>query len=247
MTPKPPEENTQTMSAYLLNMGWVLPDSVGAGRHLPDQDPTPQPPGNRLESFSAKPYLKSVKGYLDPAEAYALSAVALALGDQRDSLAQHGQRAGIASATCFGAATSAQRFFDQMLDKGHRLASPVVFPHSYASSAPNLAAIEFGLGGPHMVFYAPAAAREAWEFALAELKRGEADDMIVLACEAPGPSAIPTPPDTMPGAFAVWLTTRSGTPGALALNPNQVRNPPHPAAHRGTVHEILAFLRALLT
>jgi len=193
-----------TTRTYILNgLAWVLPQGIGAGIELPAADA----PSDALAQFSPKPYLDSVKGYLDAGAAYLLAAVALALGEQRQSLCSTGLRAnsGICSLSRYGATDSASKFYNLFLIKGPRSASPLIFPHAYSNAAGNLAAIEYGFGGPHMVFSGATTIAEAWHFAVARLDDDTADDMLVAAYEAVAPGTVADHLPTPHGAIVAWL------------------------------------------
>jgi hypothetical protein len=175
-----------------------------------------------LEGFSARPYLRSVKGYLDPAGAYTLAAASLALGDQvQDAAGPPVVRddAGICLVTQYGAPSSAFRFFQQLVQKGPRLASPLLFPHGYSNTAANLAAIELGFGGPHMVLYGTADVAEGFRHAVRRLQDGSATDMLVAACEAVVPDAVPDDTSVLNGAVVAWLSSRSEAPVVAGVDP----------------------------
>ncbi len=201
-------ENTIKISG----LGWVLPEGVGSGWDFPRGSDSP----GRLQEFSARPYLRSVKGYLDPAAQYVLAAASLALGEWGPRLAtgpeSGGDAAGVCAVTVFGAPTSAYRFYEMLAEKGPRRASPMIFPHGYPNTAANLAAIEFGFSGPHMVFSGTAAPAPAWEYCRRRLARGEAEHMLFCAFEADYPPARPDGLRVRDGAVVVWLSRRPETP-----------------------------------
>ncbi|MBQ6471094.1 MAG: hypothetical protein IJJ33_03855 [Victivallales bacterium] len=189
---------------HLRNIAWVLPSGVGSGRELLEHPEWLNGNDNSaLEGFTAKPYLKSVKGYLDPGGHYALAAAALAYNGLADALSN---RRGVAAATCFGSPVSAFAFFSQLQTKGPRLASPMVFPHSYANTPANLVAIEFGCAGPHNVFFGPQDPRNALDFAYARLLDGSSDTMLALFHEATCPQALPDGCAPLNGAIALLLS-----------------------------------------
>ena len=213
-----PSEHTK-----ISGIGWVLPSGVGAGADLLSLDATtPGEAGDgELATFDAKQYLTSVKGYLDPASGYCLAASALALG-RRDAGADGGPRddAGVSTVSNYGAPLSAFRFYELLVRKGHRFASPLVFPHGYANTAGNLVAIEHGFGGPHLVLNAGSHVREAWLFALDRLRDGSAVDMLVGGYEAVVPQAVPEGVHPLNGAVVVWLSTADSAPEIALVTPD---------------------------
>lgn len=168
---------------------------------------SPGPDGDRLEGFDPKPYISTVKGYLDGAGKLALAAASLAVDAQRTKLSERGATVGVVSGTRWGAAESGFRFLRQLVEKGPHFASPMVFPHSYANTAGNLVAMEFGFAGPHMVYLAPNAANEVLRCAAAILDHGQASDIIALVYEAAPTHSMPDSTHPVNGAIALWLTT----------------------------------------
>ncbi len=217
---------------YLHHVGWVLPGSAEHGEALPKLDAAMLiSRRDELTSFSVKPYIQSVKGYLDPAGAYALGAAALCLDGYKVA---DPDRAAVISATQYGATTSGYRFFEQMVNKGHRFASPMIFPHSYSNTAGNLVAIEWGWSGPHLVFDNAPDGTEALWAATDMLQRGLADDALVILYEAVTSSAVPDTITPLNGAICLRLgTDPAGGAGKLPFLVEDRRN------HHGVVHAAL--------
>ncbi len=199
----------------ISGLGWVLSGGVGAGdgflrtpHFLPDGN------GASLVGFDPKRYLTAVKGYLDSSGGYALAAAALALGDWRHRLsADERLLFGVSTATRYGAPQTAYRFFTQMIQKGGRFASPLLFPHGYANTPGNLVAIEFGLGGPHMVFYGGnGGVTEALAFGLDQLVCEKTQNMLIGGYEAVDTMSVPDGCSCANGAVMLWLSTMSSAP-----------------------------------
>jgi 3-oxoacyl-[acyl-carrier-protein] synthase II len=111
------------------------------------------PPAARIEDFRIDDYLASQKTYLDRCSEFTLAACALALGDAGPAIAGEPQwRAGLSLGTACGCLDTLQRFTTALLEKGARLANPLLFSHAYANTPASLAAIEFNLAGHHAVF-----------------------------------------------------------------------------------------------
>lgn len=223
---------------FLRRIGWVLPGLVGSGDQLPDCGPEALAAAREeLARFSVKPYLKSVKGYLDPAAAYCLGAAAQCLGDAAAVAAP--ERFAVVAATQYGAATSGYRFYGQLLAKGPRFASPLIFPHSYPNTAANLVAIEFGLAGPHLVLNNCPDPTEAWWSTLNCLRRSQADDALLLCCEGVPPELLPDGQEALVGALCFWFTAHapdgsSAPPTAPAAAPGNRRGVLWPVLERGS-------------
>lgn len=236
----------------VTGIGWVLPGSTGAGAafgplarswHCGPAD------NASLAGFSAKDYLTSVKGYLDPAGAFCLAASVLALGGPRPGGPAGGgirTRSGICTITRYGSTLSGYRFTEQLLQKGPRFASPLVFPHGYANTPGNLAAIEFGCGGPHMVLYGEQDLREALEFAACRFADGTADDMLVAAYESAEGAAIPDGLPVTHGAVALYLQAKPDRPVLACLDLASLRALAVPDCTTGMTAALIQLLAAAL-
>lgn len=189
----------------LLAAGWVLPGTIGHGTGLPVLDPAALiAAAPELADFKAKAYLQSVKGYLDPAGAYTLAAAALCRQQLGEDVAWDADTA-VVAATHFGAPTSGMTFYRQFLEKGARLASPMIFPHGYSNTAANLVAIEFGVAGPHYVFDRAESAGEAIWLAQHLIATGDAETVLLILSEAAPTEALPDGQAVLPGAICLTL------------------------------------------
>ena len=195
-TPGPEVPAAAAIGVSLVRVGWVLPGPlVGSGERFPAGTVEALVANSAtLAGFSAKPYLSSVRGYLDPVAAYALAALAQCVKEENDG------ESGIVAATGYGALNTGYTFYQQLVQKGPRLASPLLFPHAYASAAANLAAIEIGAAGPHCVFWTGLALQEAFRCAEFALREGKAKRMYVLAYDAQCEAAVPDGWSILPGA-----------------------------------------------
>ena len=236
------------LQAKISGIGWVLPAGTGTGLDILSRPDwlEPDPTANAaLEKFSARPYLSSVKGYLDPASACCLAAAALALekwdrpldGSVREDV-------GICALTQYGAPQSGFRFYAQFVEKGPRFVSPLVFPHSYSSAAGNLAAIEFGFGGPHMVFYGPPDPAAAVDFALTQLAGAHAADMLITAFETAPAVTVPDGTRVLNGGITVWLSSRPDAPELtrVTVPVSAQTGQGKDASVNGSVHAMMQFL-----
>jgi len=226
-------------------LGWVLPGGVGTGPDLPDALCAA---GDTLTDFSARPYLRSTKGYLDASGQYVLSAVALALGDARDRMSELPLNAvGVSTVTRYGATRSAYRFYEQFLQKGPRHASPLMFPHGYSNTPGNLAAIEFGFGGPHLVLYAAGAVVDAVDFAVNRLADGQTEHMLVAAYEALDAVTVADGVNVVNGSVAMWLTRAPDTPELFSFcwPPAAAAAGTAVGADDGSVTAMIALLQTL--
>lgn len=139
------------------------------------------PPAARIEDFRIEDYLASQKTYLDRCSEFTLAACALALGDAGLAVPNEPHwRGGLSLGTAWGCLDTLQRFTATLLEKGARLANPLLFSHAYANTPASLAAIEFNLAGHHAVFTDGRVSGSMAVIAAAEaLQAGRAD--LVLA------------------------------------------------------------------
>lgn len=230
----------------ISEMAWVLAGHVGVGA-LPANDGclSWQSEDNlKLAEFSAKPYLSSLKGFLDPAGHFVLAACSL-LRDAAATLVEDVLATGVSAMTQHGAGVAASSFFMQLVQKGPRLASPMIFPHSYASTAPNLAAIEFGWAGAHMIYYGQQDCRETIEYAAARLAECSTQNMVVIVYEAALPELLPAGHRVRNGALALLLQKSPECPAHLRFSLGQLRALPSVSSGEGSVQDMLSLLNAL--
>lgn len=239
-----------TATLQVAGIGWVLPGSTGAGggfgevarawHWLPADNAA-------LAGFSAKDYLTSVKGYLDPAGAFCLAACVLALGGPgRAPAGGLRPRSGLCTVTRYGATLSGYRFTEQFLQKGPRYASPLIFPHGYANTPGNLAAIEFGFAGPHMVLYGGQDVRETLEFAASRFAEGSVDEMLVAAYESAEGQALPDGVAIAHGAVALHLRAAPEAAPLATLDLSRVRALPPVDSAPGMTDAFIRLMASLL-
>lgn len=137
----------------------------------------------RVPDFDPATILPTAKAYLDMQCLLALSASALAMRDAGLSVAP--DRFGVSFGAALGPSATAARFASDCMEKGLRLARPMLFPHTYANAAASLASIEWGLRGHHANF---AGGTNASTFALISavdaLRRGQCDAMLAGGAES---------------------------------------------------------------
>ncbi|MCR4574118.1 MAG: beta-ketoacyl-[acyl-carrier-protein] synthase family protein [Lentisphaeria bacterium] len=231
---------------YMRSLAWVLPANIGKGSELlshPEWLEWSDGINEMLATFSPKPFVKSVKGYLDPGGGYQLAAMAMAVGDNAtNSLSE---QKGICTATRYGATSSAFKFFEQLVQKGPRLASPLIFPHGYSNTAGNLAAIEFGYGGPHTVLFGNQDARELLEFAAARLADGTAEEILVGAYEAACMAALPDGRQVLNGAIAMKLSATPSDDDVMTIRLTDLRKLPTAMPTFGMVAALGRLLKGI--
>ena len=135
--------------------------------------------------FDEASYLRSPKNYLDRNSALAFAACEMAVRDAAANLPDEGLTAGISLGSAGGNAESLALFRGQLAEKGPRLASPFLFPHTYMNTTAGLLSIEYGLRGPHWCFSSGASAGlQALGHAADCVALGRADLMIAGGVEA---------------------------------------------------------------
>lgn len=190
---------------YLKNCGWVLPGTIGSLAQ--EQFHSEFFTGKQIsEDFHLKNYLSTVRGYYDPSSAYFLAASALALKTFADDA--NLEEFGISTLTKFGCPQTAYKFFQQLVEKEPSSASPLLFSHAYSSVPANLAAIEFGFAGPHMIFTADTKPIELWNNAMFQLNSGNAKNILLGAFEATSTETMPLGKSTTNGAIVFWLSSQ---------------------------------------
>jgi 3-oxoacyl-(acyl-carrier-protein) synthase len=128
--------------------------------------------------------LPSVKTYLDRASEFTLAASMMALqsaGLNHDNISKW--RTGAIMGSQFGCLTTLHTYTASLLQKGTRMANPLLFSHSYLNTPISLVAIEFGIGGHHGAFAGENAGMMALDSAIEALQMNRADIIIVVGVD----------------------------------------------------------------
>ncbi len=174
-----------------------------------------------IPDFALETYLASQKTYLDRCTALALAGCALALRDAgiQWPVADHGldaTRCGITLGTHLGCVETMKVFWDKAMERGVRVANPLLFSHSYFNTPISLCAIEFGLKGYHTTLCAgPASGLESVRAAYDAIRLGHADLVVAGGVEALTPTRSQCEGGDAPlGEGAAWFVLE--TPDAAA-------------------------------
>lgn len=139
-----------------------------------------EPGTGLIAEFDLADYISSKKPYLDPQSKCALASAAIAVDsasivwDEVDT-----DRCGVSYASALGNLDTLTMFQNMVSEKGLRLASPVLFGHTYPNTTASLLAIEFGLRGFHQNFCGGRlCGAQALEAAFMALRAGRADMML---------------------------------------------------------------------
>lgn len=169
---------------------------------------------NALNAFRIDQYLSTPKTYLDRCSALALAASALALRDSGLNWPVEEEDFGIALGTHLGCIETMRGFWDNIEQKGARLANPLLFSHSYLNSPISLCAIEFGLKGYHATFCADHdSGLEAVRAAYDAIRLGHARAMLCGGVEAKTPARAQFEPQENMGEGAAFFVLQAGSDG----------------------------------
>jgi 3-oxoacyl-[acyl-carrier-protein] synthase II len=164
--------------------------------------------------FVVEDYLESQKTYLDRCSQLVLAACGLAFEDAglawRDL--DH-PRVALSLGTAFGCLDSWTSVTARVQARGVRMASPVVFTHSFINTPASLAAIEYALQGPAATWCAgDLSAAVALQYALDLIRDGRADVAL-----AGGADALSLPLLAAQGAEPLGDTRVSGEGACLLV------------------------------
>jgi 3-oxoacyl-[acyl-carrier-protein] synthase II len=163
-----------------------------------------------IEGFELGDYLTSQKTYLDRCSALALAGSALALRDAGITWPVADSEFGITLGTHLGCIETMQEFWDKVVERGVRVANPLLFSHSYFNSPISLCAIEFGLKGYHLTCCAgEASGIEAIRAAADAIRLGHASATLCGGVEALTPAREQFEPVERMGEAAVFLVLES--------------------------------------
>jgi len=166
-----------------------------------------------IDDFELSRYLSSPKTYLDRCSALALGACALALRDagiEYPVEASDADRFGITLGTHLGCLETMRGFLDKAVERGVRMANPLLFSHSYVNSPISLCAIEYGLKGYHATLCAGAnSGLEATRAAHDAIALGHVDAMLCGGVEAVSPTRSACAPDDANGEAGVFFVLES--------------------------------------
>jgi 3-oxoacyl-[acyl-carrier-protein] synthase II len=136
--------------------------------------------------FVVGDYLESEKTYLDRASELLLAACHLALTDGHlDARAMDHERIGLSVGTAYGCLKTMWDYYQRLVEKGAKLASSVLFSHSYANTPTSLASIEYGIMGPtNTVCSGRTSGAGAIAYAFDLLRHGRIDSMVAGGMDA---------------------------------------------------------------
>jgi 3-oxoacyl-[acyl-carrier-protein] synthase II len=187
------------MGAVTARGDWTL-----KGGSTPDAGEAPA--HFAIENFALENYLSSPKTYLDRCSALALAGCALALRDAKIETPVAGEKFGVTLGTHFGCVETMKTFWDKAMEKGVRLANPLLFSHSYFNSPISLCAIEFGLKGTHGTFCAHEnSGLEAVRAAFDAIRLGHAEAMLCGGVDALSPARALFAPQDNAGEASVFF------------------------------------------
>ena len=138
-----------------------------------------------IPDFDENAFLRSPKNYLDRNSALAFAACEMAVCESGCAFPDAQREYGLSVGSMGGNLETLAAFHARVQEKGPRLASPFLFPHTYCNATAGLLSIEYGLGGPHAQFCSGSAAGlEAVAFAAECVERGRTHMMLAGGVEA---------------------------------------------------------------
>jgi 3-oxoacyl-[acyl-carrier-protein] synthase II len=165
-----------------------------------------------LADFALEKYLESPKTYLDRASALALAGCALALRDAAIAWPVPNEDFGITLGTHLGCIETMRGFWDKAVERGVRVANPLLFSHSYFNSPISLCAIEYGLKGYHATICAGEnSGFQAVQAAFDAIRLGHASAMVCGGVEATSPTRSAGEGEVGNGEASVFFVLESST------------------------------------
>jgi 3-oxoacyl-[acyl-carrier-protein] synthase II len=138
------------VKAVITGIGWVTPTSMGCGQdHDRFEWKTGKLPEITRKAVFGEPYPHF--GRLDRFSRLGLTAIAFALKDAGLDRWEQKRPIGIVASTVYGCLDTDINYFDTVMLKGGRLASPNLFAYTLPNSYLGEAAIYFGLTGPSFI------------------------------------------------------------------------------------------------
>jgi len=255
--------NTASATKQIVITGYGVISTCGdATADLPDL-PLQQANGVILD-FKLETYLQSQKTYLDRCSSLALAACALALKSADVELPfgeEEAHRFGIVLGTHLGCVETMKAFWDKAVERGVRVANPLLFSHSYYNTPISLCAIEFGLKGYHTTLCAGSrSGLEAIRAGYDAIRVGHADAVVCGGVEAYTPTRQMLEPDGNAGEAAAFFVLESaeraagrGVKSTATVNDDLLNEAEAGTGqartqfgHCGGAESALAFYRALL-
>lgn len=176
------------MNVLITGLGAV--SVAGVGCALTAEALSNQPPAEPADSvgeLDLAGHLKAAKTYLDRNSQLALLSASMAMDDAGLLPPDESLNVGVSFGTAFGNVGTTETFLKMLAQKGPKLASPLLFIHSYPNTSSSLIAIEWTLTGPALNFCTGSSAGVDAIIAAAEtVTDGKADVMLTGAAEAGG-------------------------------------------------------------
>ena len=176
------------MNVLITGLGPV--SVAGVGCELSAETLGNQPPAELADSvgeLNLVGHLKAAKTYLDRNSQLALLSASMAMDDAGLLPPDESLNVGVSFGTAFGNVGTTETFLKMLAQKGPKLASPLLFIHSYPNTSSSLIAIEWTLTGPALNFCTGSSAGVDAIIAAAEtITDGKADVMLTGAAEAGG-------------------------------------------------------------
>jgi len=185
---------------YVTGAGPVCPAGLGAGELSSwlwgerSKQQKEFPAVARVPEFDLADFSETTRPYVDTNSRLALASGALAFAcSSGKSGVVDPARSGLVTATALGNMATVEHFQRIVREKGVRLASPVLFPHTYPNTTNSLMAIEFDLRGCNQNFTCdPLGGARSIQAGAAAIRSGLADLMLAGGADALTDSVLDT-------------------------------------------------------
>jgi 3-oxoacyl-(acyl-carrier-protein) synthase len=197
-------------SVVLTGVSAITAQGDWTGSNFRDMEELTATGSHSIDNFQLEKYLESPKTYLDRASSLALAGGAFALKDAQIEWPVNEDEFGITLGTHLGCIETMRGFWDKAMERGVRVANPLLFSHSYFNSPISLCAIEYGLKGYHATFCAGEdSGRQAVQAAFDAIRLGHASAMLCGGVEAMSPTRSAGEVDLGNGEASVFFLLES--------------------------------------
>lgn len=204
------------MRTVVTGIGWVNTSGYAQGRR---EIFSPGCPGNLPRLLPKSLFRRSFQrfGRLDEYSRLGVAAIALALKDAELDVFSGPRNIALLSSTVYGCLSTDDEYYNTVLHEDGRLASPSLFAYTLPNSFLGEAAIHFGLSGAtYVVNESLPSTPFALMTALASIKAGEHEAVIVGQCDYGPPRVLGVENNFIPGALFFVLQNDEATRHHLA-------------------------------
>lgn len=224
------------MKALITGIGWVNSTGMGCGReHNRFEMTAGHLPEITRKAVSGEPYQRF--GRMDKFSRLGLGAIAFALRDADLDTWTRKRNIGIVASTVHGCLGTDVGYYDTVMPREGRLASPNLFAYTLPNSFLGEAAIHFGLTGNSYIISSPSASTlQSLRMAMIGLAAGESEKVLGGFCDLERPELFAKTGREIPGALffmiekipqkteSVYGELNLGQKGMLNFNGKKVKD-----------------------